>query len=82
MNGINSDQLNIPYGVPQGSVLGPLLFLIFINDLPKTRKKLKFYLFVDDTNIYIESQTLGKLCKKVDTELKYVKRWLDANKLQ
>ena len=40
-----------------------------------------FYLFADDTNIFFESQTLCNLCKKVNNELKYVKRWLDANKL-
>ena len=73
MNGMTSNLLNVPYGVPQGSVLGPLFSYFFINDLPKTTKKLKFYLFADDTNIHFESQTLGKLYKKVNTELKCVK---------
>ena len=73
--------MKIAYGVPQGSVLGPLLFLLFINDLPSVSRKLKFYLFADDTNIYYETDTPEKLIKKVNTELKYVKRWLDANKL-
>ena len=68
-------------GVPQGSVLGPLLFLLFINDLPNASKHLKFYLFADDTNLYYDSETLDDVIKKVNKGLKHVKRWLDSNRL-
>ena len=51
INGECSAMKQISCGVPQGSVLGPLLFLIYINDLPNISKILDLYLFADDTNI-------------------------------
>ena len=72
VNGHTSEQLSITHGVPQGSVLGPLLFLIFINDLPKVSKFLNFYLFADDTNIYYESSDLLNIQKIVNRELRKV----------
>ena len=58
VNGSNSTLLDVTCGVPQGSVLGLLPFLVYINDLPHTSSKLVFYLFADDTNIYCESGDL------------------------
>ena len=80
-NGENSDPKDILCGVPQGSVLGPLLFLIYINDLPNVSDKLKFYLFADDTNIYFESSDLKVLEKVINEELKHLSLWLKVNRL-
>ena len=81
VNGHASDYLDICCGVPQGSVLGPLLFLIYINDLSNVSNPLSFYLFADDTNIYFEASDLFTLQKVMSHELQKIKKWLDANKL-
>ena len=80
-NGKSSDILNISCGVPQGSVLVPLLFLIYINDLPNISSKLNFFLFADDTNLYYESDDLMELEKTMNKELKQLSLWLNVNRL-
>ena len=72
----------ISCGVPQGSVLGPLLFLIYINDFHNSSEKLSFYLFADDTNLLYADKNLKSLEKiMVNNELVRVSDWLNANKL-
>ena len=68
-------------GVPQGSVLGPVLFLIYINDMHYSSNQLQFFLFADDTNLLYADKNLKPLEKVVNKELKHVSDWLTANKL-
>ena len=81
LNGESSQVKNVSCGVPQGSVLGPLLFLIYINDLPNISKILDFYLFADDTNIYFEAESPEKLETVLNKELKQLHTWLIVNRL-
>ena len=81
LNNTNSDTKHITCGVPQGSVLGPLLFLIYINDLPNISNKMKFFLFADDTNIFFEASDLNVIQYTVNNELKKLSFWLNANRL-
>ena len=64
VNGFNSESLIMKHGVPQGSVLGPLLFLIYINDLHKAIKFSTTYHFADDTNLLNINQNFKKITKK------------------
>ena len=80
VNGVRSLLQYILYGVPQGSILGPLLFLIFINDLPDATT-LFVKLFADDTFLCAENADFKLLESEVNKELGKVADWLLANKL-
>ena len=79
-NFISSDRA-IRCGVPQGSILGPLFFLLYINDLPQCLNKTKPRLFADDTNLTAASQSITELENAVNSDLENLRKWLIANKL-
>ena len=68
-------------GVPQGSILGPLLFLIYVNDLFKSSNILNPIMFADDTNLFYSHKNISNLFKTVNNELKNIHEWFKANKL-
>ena len=78
INGHKSDSLSITCGVPQGSILRPLLFLLYINDLPNTSKLLSFHLFADDTNIYCLRKNLNDLELILNQKLHAVAEWMKS----
>ena len=65
MGSISSGLLNISCGVPQGSVLGPLLFLLYINDIQNSTRILDFHLFADDSNLFYANKSLLTLVQKL-----------------
>ncbi len=80
-NDTSSDMLDINCGVPQGSILGPALFILFINDLCNVSNILNFILFADDTNIFQSGPCINDLCKSVSKELAKLNIWFRVNKL-
>ena len=81
LSGICSSLKPIIHGVPQGSVLGPLLFLLYINDLHSSIKSSETYHFADDTHLLNFSKSFQSLCGKVNADLKVLSSWLNANKI-
>ena len=79
-NGHTSDLVHIACGIPQGSTVGPLMYIIYMNDVSSSLKNCKYQLYADDTIIYISGDmelTTGKLCADLNT----FKNWCDKNKL-
>ena len=75
INDTSSSFLRIECGVPQGSILGPILFILYINDLPRVSTKLKFLLYADDTNILHENTDANSIIKTINMEMPKIMEW-------
>ncbi len=81
INGYTSSPPKIVCGIPQGSILGPLLFLLYINDLPDVLQNTTPCLYADDTQIFCSSNNY-ELIDKLNSDLQQISDWLASNKLQ
>ena len=81
ISGSDSSAQTQIYGVPQGSILGPLLFVIYINDLPGISELSKFILYADDANIILTGSTVNEVYEKVHALSEILLKWVDNNGL-
>ena len=79
--GEQSSLITVEFGVPQRSVLGPLLFLLYINDLIKCSRDASFVLFADDTNIFVTANTKDQAYINANIVLNSVQHYMSANQL-
>ena len=80
-NKTNSETKFITHGVPQGSIMGPLLFILYINDFSRASEILFSIMYADDTNVFIEGSTFDGIIDVLNVELTKLDTWLSANKL-
>ncbi len=80
-NNNESDFYDIKYGVPQGSILGPLLFILYINDLPNAVKHSSPILFADDTSLYLSHKSLKEVTLRANADLNQLQEWFQVNRM-
>ena len=81
-DGESSPEMELVCGVPQGSILGPLLFLLYINDLPHASTSLSCVLFADDTNVFMSNDSLDILVENMNCEIQKINLWYKVNGLR
>ena len=80
-NNVKSPIENVVMGVPQGSMLGPLLFLLYVNDMSNVASNLYFIQYADDTSIFVKGSSLLSISKIMNNGMKQVNEWLKNNRL-
>ncbi len=73
--------MNVVCGVPQGSILGPKLFILYVNDICNVSSLLRFVLFADDTNIFLSGDDVKEINKTLSKQLDKLNSWFAVNKL-
>ena len=81
INGTDSETLVMDYGVPQGSILGPLLFIIYINDIPEIAQYAKFILYADDANIILTANNIDEINSQLKNLTSDLLKWTEHNGL-
>ena len=81
VNNIDSGFSDVLCGVPQGSILGPILFIIYVNDLNGVSNKLRNIMFADDTNLFMTGKNISEIELQINIELNLLVEWFQANLL-
>ena len=80
-NGCLSDPLPISAGVPQGSILGPLLFILYMNDLILEIENTNLDMFADDSTLYVAEESVQSISLQLEQQLLPITNWISANRM-
>lgn len=80
--GVSSTEAEVTVGLPQGSKLAAILFLLYVNDIKSCLKHLMLLLFADDTLVYYSGDNINEIESKVNEDLERINKWLNVNKLK